>query len=157
MYKYQIPYNDCSDLVEFLQNQLVITTSAISILQTSSMLAPIRAALQAVVSLHAIVLLIRGFANHEDEKMICYCRNLIQDDNYQRIIPSTILSLFQKIGSSSVSTSASSFAEVQSLSQSSLQSPPKTPLQSPLQSPKRNTNTTIIINDSLLQQHSLLQ
>lgn len=131
-----------SDLVDFLQNQLSITTSSISITQTSAILTPLRGCLQAVVSLHALLTLLEGFAANEEERMIEYCKDMIENESYQRILPSSLLSLFSHISTLQKFTEEKP-NEIESLNK--------------IDRIDEKPNTTIIIDDSLLQQYSLLQ
>ena len=141
MYLFSYSYYS-SDLVDFLQNQLSITTSSISITQTSAILTPLRGCLQAVVSLHALLTLLEGFAANEEERMIEYCKDMIENDSYKRLLRSSLLSLFTHI------STLQKFTE---------EKPNETELLNKIDRIDEKLNTTIIIDDSLLQQYSLLQ
>lgn len=121
----------------FLQKQLTINTSSISITQTTAILTPLRGSLQAVVSLHALLSIIEGFQCHEDKKMIEYCYHLVNNDSYRKILPESILTLFQEI--------------------LSYEKNPTESEETSKETPTTLSSTTIIIDEALIQQPSLLR
>ena len=141
-----------SDLVDFIQNQLSLISSSVSITHTTSKLTPLRGALQAAVALHAIVTIYEGLRAGEEERMAEYIREIASNDSYVRILPESILALFTAIRASLQDDVVMSDPEPTPSPQeeSTLQQPEPSPNEDP-------APTTIIINETLLQQRQLLQ
>lgn len=81
--------------------------------------------------------MIEGFQRHEDKKMIEYCYHLVNNESYRKILPESILLLFQHI--------------------LSYEKEPTEPEETPDETSTTLPATTIIIDDALIQQPSLLR
>lgn len=169
------------DLVDFIQNQLALISSSTAITRATAKLAPLRGALQAAVALHAVVIVRAGLRTEQrDEvaRMDQYLREISTNDSYLRILPEPVLALFASIEEALEGMVDDSF--IQSAEASPTQEHPvgtaripedhsrQTPCDCSFPvSPTSNTRpptaedeqlpTTIIIDESLLQQHDLLR
>ena len=141
-----------SALVDFIQNQLSLISSSVSITHTTSKLTPLRGALQAAVALHAIVTIYEGLRTGEEERMTEYICEITNNDSYVRILPESVLALFTAIRTSLqddvVMSEPESTPSLQE--ENTLQQPEPSPCEDP-------APTTIIVNETLLQQLQLLQ
>ena len=86
-------------LVDYIQSQLSLIIHSTPITQATSLLTPLRGALQASVTLHALITLQEGLAQEEVESMQCYLKLLLQNEDYKRILPEDAFSFLQHIAS----------------------------------------------------------
>ncbi|OAO12963.1 hypothetical protein AV274_5337 [Blastocystis sp. ATCC 50177/Nand II] len=173
-----------ADLVDFIQNQLALISSSTAITCATAKLAPLRGALQAAVALHAVVIVCAGLRTEQPEevsRMEQYLREISANDSYLRILPEPVLALFASIeealegmvdGSLPQPAEASPTEEHPVDPVDTATIPEDHPRETPCDcsfpvSPTSNTRpptveddhppTTIIIDESLLQQRELLR
>ena len=174
----RIAYAWCSpllyrQLVEFLQEQISNVATTISITQTSSLLTPLQNSLQAAVTLHALCTLHQGL-QRDVESIQCmhdYINEMIHNDSYMQILPNPILSYFESLESTLLRMCHDSVSSIKSSGNESPRLIEENPLSESEKevSPEQEENqedqedqedpprTVIIIDDSLVQQHHLLQ
>ena len=144
-------------LVDYIQSQLSLIIHSTPITQATSLLTPLRGALQASVTLHALITLQEGLKQEEVESMQCYLKLLLQNEDYKRILPEDSLSFFQHIASllstdlSSQTSLHLSPSPLKELSPLSNPSPNPIPVETPLQPSQTNlTSHTILLEETLL-------
>lgn len=74
-------------LVDYIQSQLSLIIHSTPITQATSLLTPFRGALQASVTLHALITIQDGLLHKEVSSMRNYLQILLQNEDYQRILP----------------------------------------------------------------------
>ena len=154
-------------------------TASVSITQASSVLSPLQSALQCAVSLHALCTLHQGIASDREsiQCMLSYLHEMTENESYLQILPESILSFFNSLESTLRSILHSSIQPLPSSppthsmpssppphpSNPTPSKPPSTSITSsssssdPPPDPTLPIETTILVDDSLVQQHSLLQ